>query len=93
MADILTKIVAKKRLEVQERCEATPIQVLKEVIRDQPKPRGFVEVLRNRMGNKQAAIIAEIKKASPSKGVIREMCACGLIWVRSRRPRFELRGS
>ena len=72
MADILTKIVAKKRLEVQERCEATPIQVLKEVIRDQPKPRGFVEVLRNRMGNKQAAIIAEIKKASPSKGVIRE---------------------
>ncbi len=70
--DILTTIVAHKKTEIAARRQVKPIHVLKEEIRSQHKARGFVDAIRKRASRRQAAIIAEIKKASPSKGVIRE---------------------
>lgn len=70
--NILDTIVEKKHSEVESRRENVGIDLLKQQIRAQNRPRGFVDSIRERVGRKQAAIIAEIKKASPSKGVIRE---------------------
>ncbi len=73
MTDILTEIVAKKREEVADRERSVPLEQLKETIeQNRDKTRGFVGALKNRVAGNEAAIIAEIKKASPSKGVIRE---------------------
>ncbi|MBO6658314.1 MAG: indole-3-glycerol phosphate synthase TrpC [Pseudomonadales bacterium] len=70
--DILTKIVARKREEVAVRRQRFTVSDLKDQIKRQHRPRGFVDSIKKRIGRRQAAIIAEIKKASPSKGVIRE---------------------
>lgn len=70
--DILQTIVARKREEVEVRRRDVPLTAVKEDIRRQPHTRGFVRAMTKRIRRKQAAIIAEIKKASPSKGVIRE---------------------
>ena len=70
--DILTRILARKREEVAARQRALTISELREQIARQGQPRGFVEAVRERAGRRQAAVIAEIKKASPSRGVIRE---------------------
>lgn len=70
--DILTTIVEKKTEEIARRRGSVPVYDLKEQIRRQHRPRGFVAAIKKRLGRKQAVIIAEIKKASPSKGVIRE---------------------
>lgn len=72
MADILTEIVEKKREEVAARQKSVPLSELKQILKRQHKPRGFVEALNKRVIRHQAAIIAEIKRASPSRGVIRE---------------------
>ncbi|MGQ9426234.1 indole-3-glycerol phosphate synthase TrpC [Gilvimarinus sp. F26214L] len=69
---ILTKILNRKAEEVAERQAQTPVQQLKDLIADQPEPRGFIRSIETKLANDQAAVIAEIKKASPSKGVIRE---------------------
>jgi len=69
--DILKKIVHRKREEIAERTEQRP---LSQLIADTPEAptRGFVAALEAKINAGQAGVIAEIKKASPSKGVIRE---------------------
>ena len=67
---ILEKIVWEKDKEVAASRERVPLEKLKEQIADLPAPRDFLAALR--AGMPKPAVIAEIKKASPSKGVIRE---------------------
>ncbi len=67
---ILDKIIAYKRDEVAAAKSRTPLRALEALARETPRPRGFEKALR-RAGANGFALIAEIKKASPSKGVIR----------------------
>ncbi|MFV8569857.1 indole-3-glycerol phosphate synthase TrpC [Marinobacter sp. SBS5] len=69
---ILRKIVDRKWQEVDERKPKTSIADLKAMAGDQPPARGFAHALRSRVEQQQAAVIAEIKKASPSKGILRD---------------------
>ncbi len=71
-ADILQKIVEEKWREIPMRAALKPIAELERQIARQSAPRGFVTALTTRISARQPAVIAEIKKASPSKGVIRE---------------------
>lgn len=68
---ILKKIIARKHEEVAERKARTLLAQLRTMAADADKPRGFVHALTQRMEQCKPAVIAEIKKASPSKGVIR----------------------
>ncbi|MBX2808530.1 MAG: indole-3-glycerol phosphate synthase TrpC [Cellvibrionaceae bacterium] len=68
---VLKKIIACKRQEVQQRQAQVPVDELQVRAADQSPCRGFVEAIERRVVNRQAAVIAEIKKASPSQGVIR----------------------
>jgi indole-3-glycerol phosphate synthase len=70
-ADILTRILARKREEVAARRAQTAQRELQARLADAPPPRGFRRALEARVAAGQPAVIAEIKKASPSKGVIR----------------------
>ena len=72
MATILDKIAAYKRHEVAAAKLALPLSLLALQARAQPKPRGFLQALQSKHATGQWALIAEIKKASPSKGLIRE---------------------
>ena len=72
MSDILDRIVAVKRQEVPAARAQRSEAALRELITQQTAPRGFEAALRAKLGAGQAGVIAEIKKASPSKGVIRE---------------------
>jgi indole-3-glycerol phosphate synthase len=69
---ILKEIIDRKREEVVERSASVTIAMLKEQIKTASAPRGFVQALQAKVAAGQSAVIAEIKKASPSKGVIRE---------------------
>ncbi|MCK0105925.1 indole-3-glycerol phosphate synthase TrpC [Marinobacter sp. S0848L] len=69
---ILRKIVDRKWQEVDERKPKASIADLKAMAGDQPPARGFAHALRSRIEQQQAAVIAEIKKASPSKGILRD---------------------
>ncbi|MEH6389250.1 MULTISPECIES: indole-3-glycerol phosphate synthase TrpC [Pseudomonas] len=69
---ILQNIVARKHEEVKERRAQTPLSELERLSAAADAPRGFADALRKRAAERQPAVIAEIKKASPSKGVIRE---------------------
>ena len=71
MADILNKITATKREEIAAAVAVQPLAAVEAEAVAQPAPRDFVGAIRHRIGCGQPAIIAEIKKASPSKGVIR----------------------
>ena len=71
-ADILQKIVARKWQEVPDRVAKAPLALLEQRIANQAPTRGFVAALSQRIDERKPAIIAEVKKASPSKGVIRE---------------------
>lgn len=68
---VLDRILARKAEEVAERRATTPIEALREQAGAQTPPRGFVQSLRIRLHSREPAVIAEVKKASPSKGVIR----------------------
>ncbi|WP_075187567.1 indole-3-glycerol phosphate synthase TrpC [Teredinibacter haidensis] len=69
---ILKKIIARKHEEVLERKTTTTLQQLEEKAAAQPAARGFVAAMERKLAAGEPAVIAEIKKASPSKGVIRE---------------------
>ena len=71
-ADILQRIVAVKHQEVASARDAVPLATLEARIRSLPAPRDFVGALRTRVANALPAVIAEVKKASPSKGVLRD---------------------
>ena len=72
MSDILDKITAYKREEVARAKAATPLQVMAEYARSAPRVRPFAEAIAHTIAAGKTALIAEIKKASPSKGLIRE---------------------
>jgi indole-3-glycerol phosphate synthase len=71
MSDILNKIIATKHQEVAAAKAAKPFSVVEAEALAQPAPRDFVGAIRQKITAGQAAVIAEIKKASPSKGIIR----------------------
>jgi indole-3-glycerol phosphate synthase len=72
MTDILQRILARKREEVDAARRQFPLRELRARMHDVAPPRGFVEAIRRRAEGGGSAVIAEIKKASPSKGLIRE---------------------
>jgi len=72
VSDILQKILAKKSEEVIAAEVARPFAALDADARAQGAPRGFAAALRRKIDAGRPAVIAEIKKASPSKGVLRE---------------------
>jgi indole-3-glycerol phosphate synthase len=70
--DILRRILQRKAEEVAERSRRQSVEALRGRIAAASPPRGFVTALRGKLAAGKAAVIAEIKKASPSKGVLRE---------------------
>ncbi|KTC12157.1 indole-3-glycerol-phosphate synthase [Pseudomonas marginalis ICMP 9505] len=70
---VLEKILARKAEEVAERRARVSLAELEGLARSADAPRGFADALIKQAREKQPAVIAEIKKASPSKGVIREI--------------------
>ena len=71
MSDILDRILARKAEEVRARRALLPLAELAVRCSTAPAPRGFADALIERIAAGLPAVIAEIKKASPSKGVIR----------------------
>ena len=71
MSDILQTILARKAEEVAQRRAAVPLEQLQARVAAAPPVRGFVRALQAAIANGDPAVIAEVKKASPSKGVIR----------------------
>jgi indole-3-glycerol phosphate synthase len=71
MHDILKRILARKAEEVAERSARMPLVELQARMADASPPRGFADAVVARIAAGHSAVIAEIKKASPSKGVIR----------------------
>jgi indole-3-glycerol phosphate synthase len=72
MSDILDRIVAVKREEIAKAKASRDLATVRAAARERRDVRGFEQALRRRVALGQAAVIAEIKKASPSKGVLRE---------------------
>lgn len=72
MSDILNKILHDKVLEVIERAQQCSLRELSAKVEDMPPTRGFATTIREDISQGRSGVIAEIKKASPSKGVIRE---------------------
>ena len=71
MSDILTKIEAYKREEIAAAKRTHPLASVEALAKAAPPPRGFVSAIRKKLGDGEYALIAEVKKASPSKGMIR----------------------
>ena len=70
-SDVLDKIMQHKAREVAERRSQTPLEQLLREVQGQAEPRGFAKAVVERVQAGQTAVIAEVKKASPSKGLIR----------------------
>jgi len=70
-SDILARILARKQQEVAERQRRIPLAEIKAKAAQADNPRGFYLAIQTSIDAGKAAVIAEIKKASPSKGIIR----------------------
>ena len=70
--EILTKIIEHKKKELIERKLRVPLEKMQEWASEAPSPRGFENALRSAQLAKRPGVIAEIKRASPSKGILRE---------------------
>jgi indole-3-glycerol phosphate synthase len=71
MFDVLTRIEAYKREEIAAAKRACPLAEVETRAKAAPAPRGFVGAIRDKLAAGDYALIAEVKKASPSKGLIR----------------------
>ncbi len=71
-ADILNKILERKQQEVVDRQGQLTLDSIKKMAADASPARGFYQAINTRIEQGHAAVIAEIKKASPSKGIIRD---------------------
>jgi indole-3-glycerol phosphate synthase len=72
MSDILDQILAAKAAEVGAARASAPLELVRERALAAPAPRDFVAALRAKIAAGEPAVIAEIKRASPSRGVLRE---------------------
>lgn len=72
MATILDKIEKTKRSEIAAAKSKIALDEIMVLAKDAPHPRGFLDALKQKTSKSETALIAEIKKASPSKGLIRE---------------------
>jgi indole-3-glycerol phosphate synthase len=72
MSDILNKIIEVKRLEVTRALGKKPYAAIRAEAEDMPPTRDFIGAVRSKIAAGKSAVIAEIKKASPSKCIIRE---------------------
>jgi indole-3-glycerol phosphate synthase len=72
VSDILRRILATKRTEVAAARAAVPLEAVERKARAAPPPRDFAGALRAKIAAGKPAVIAEIKRASPSKGLLRE---------------------
>ncbi len=72
MSDILDTILARKHEEVRQRSQIRTLDSVRARAANQPPTRGFVDAIKRRHIADQSAVIAEVKKASPSKGLIRK---------------------
>ena len=71
MSDILTRIETYKREEIAAAKRERPLGSVEALAKSASPPRGFVRAIREKLANGDYALIAEVKKASPSKGLIR----------------------
>jgi len=71
MSNILHRIITRKHEEITARQSSTPLAELRARVKDAAPTRGFSAAIESRIGAGEAAVIAEIKRASPSKGIIR----------------------
>src|SRR5437016_9198310 len=71
MADILARIESYKREEIAAAKRARPLAAIDDAAKAASPPRGFLKAIERRLAAGEYALIAEIKRASPSKGLIR----------------------
>jgi len=71
MSDILDRILAVKKQEISAAQAQKPLHQIRDEARTAPAPRDFLQAIRSRINQNHAAVIAEIKRASPSKGLLR----------------------
>ncbi|ALN87655.1 indole-3-glycerol phosphate synthase family protein [Lysobacter capsici] len=71
MTDVLRTILARKVEEIEQRSRVRSLADLRARAASQPRARGFVDAIKRKHAAGEAAVIAEVKKASPSKGLIR----------------------